>query len=244
MTYIEPLLPVFLLLTIVGWFGGLGAVRNKRPRLLLLAIVGMFLISWPPVSWLLLQPFEHQYSYQPPSAGQAHVIVVLSSYVYPPGPGRPFPVADQDTYERCRYAAWLYANEQRIPVLASGGGIEHRTPFAETMKHLLAGEGVPASMIWVEDHSRNTFESAVNVAEILREKGISRIVLVTEAYHMARAERCFRKQGLQVTPAACHFNVLDITPEFLLPSAAAIEWNERVLHESLGLLWYAVSGRI
>jgi uncharacterized SAM-binding protein YcdF (DUF218 family) len=113
------------------------------------------------------------------------------------------------------------------------------------MANVLEEAGVPASMIWQEDNSSSTYENALFSARILRQKGIHRIALVTEAYHMFRARKCFEKQGLAVVPAACCFRSdVGWSIETLLPSSQAIEWNGDVVHESAGLLWYYLRGWI
>jgi len=61
------------------------------------------------------------------------------------------------------------------------------------MRRVLAGEGVPLPMIWTEEKSRSTYENAVYGWKFFT-PGIRKVVLVTEAYHMPRAERCFRKR--------------------------------------------------
>jgi uncharacterized SAM-binding protein YcdF (DUF218 family) len=111
------------------------------------------------------------------------------------------------------------------------------------MREALQREGVPESVVWLEKESHSTHENAAYAAAILRRKGIHKVVLVTDAYHMLRAEKCFLKEGLDVVPAACgfrtsggfHFNDL-------LPGWEPISWNEDVLHESLGLIWYRIRG--
>jgi uncharacterized SAM-binding protein YcdF (DUF218 family) len=80
--------------------------------------------------------------------------------------------------------------------------------------------------------------------KILRGKGIRKIVLVTEAFHMLRAEWCFKKQRIEVVPAPCGFRGFRAQGSVdLFPNAEAIEWNEDTLHETIALLWYALSGR-
>lgn len=112
------------------------------------------------------------------------------------------------------------------------------------MRTVLGQMGVPQNMIWTEEQSRSTYESARDSAEILKSKGITKIALVTEAYHMTRSELTFRKQGLDVVPAACCFHVdPDDFPGFG-PSSEAIEWNQTTLHEVFGLAWYWMRGRI
>jgi uncharacterized SAM-binding protein YcdF (DUF218 family) len=104
---------------------------------------------------------------------------------------------------------------------------------------------VPASAIWTESQSRTTHENAVYAARVLRSKGVRTIVLVTDAYHMLRSEKCFRKEGLVVIPAACGYRTAGrFKPEELMPGWEPISWNEDFLHEVLGLAWYRLHGWI
>ncbi len=114
---------------------------------------------------------------------------------------------------------------------------------ADVTRHLLVEQGVPSSMIWIEDRSLSTYQNALYSAQLLRARNIQRIVLVTEAYHMLRAQKAFRKQGLSVIPAPCAFRSADFDRRWteLIPSANAIHENEMTLHEWVGLLWYWIS---
>jgi uncharacterized SAM-binding protein YcdF (DUF218 family) len=111
------------------------------------------------------------------------------------------------------------------------------------MRQVLQKESIADSSIWTEERSLSTYENALFAAEILHHKGISRIVLVTEAYHMWRAELCFRKQGLSVIPAPCRFTV---PPRFfdLLPEGNTLDSIECMFHEIVGLTWYKIRNRI
>ena len=244
MTYWQPLFPLLLLLSLVA------ACRKPRAgtrsRLALWSAAGMFLLSFPPASMLALLPLERPYSHQPPpSDSAAQAMVVLSSAVFPPSPPIPTPIVGDDTAERCIYAAWLYHHGFEMPVLLTGGGMGKAAPYALHMKQLLMQQGVPAERIWIEDSARSTYENAANSAAMLRARNVRRILLVTEAYHMLRAELCFRKQGLEVVPAACGFRaVFDGSTEELTPGWEAISWNEQTLHELIGLAWYKLKGRI
>ena len=132
-----------------------------------------------------------------------------------------------------------------MPILASGGANADpgAPPYAAAMTAELELQGVPRHMIWPETLSGSTHENALYSAQMLKAKGIRKVVLVTDAFHMARAERAFRKVGLEVVPAACaHRRFHLITLDRLLPSWEAVAWNEDSLHEALGLLWYRVRG--
>jgi uncharacterized SAM-binding protein YcdF (DUF218 family) len=249
MTYLQPFFPVLIALTAVSI---LLCSKSRARRFGLGCAIALLLFSWQPVTCALVWPLERAYSStpltdraQPATDRGIQAIVVLSSSVLSPGPPLTAAIPGPDTYQRCVYAAWLYRNGLPVPVLASGGGSLGDTPYAEVMRGVLEREGVPLSMIWTEDRSRSTYENALNSAGILREKGIRKIALVTEAYHMSRSERCFRKQGLEVVPAACGFrSILHENLSEFLPRWQAVAWNEDTMHEAIGILWYAVTGKI
>jgi uncharacterized SAM-binding protein YcdF (DUF218 family) len=238
MAYIEPCFPVLVVLTVACVLFG---IQGWRRRLAIASAIALFAFSWPPASWLGAWIYEKPYPAEPPRDRNVQAIVVLTSLVEP----LPIAILGFDSYERSAYAAWLYRNWVAVPLLASGGDSIGNTPYSVVLKDALARDGVPLPMIWTEERSHSTYESAIFSAEILRRKGIHKIALVTEAYHMARAERCFRKQGLEVLPAAFQFRAhLRSNWESFLPSWQAVAWNEDVFHESIGLVWYFFRGRI
>ena len=210
MSYLEPALPLFLFLALVGlvrtWRG---STKGHRPRLITVGILGLVLLSLNPVAWLLSRPLEIGYDQNPAPSSAADAIVVLSGTVYRPMPDRPYPLAAPDTYSRVQHAVWLFKHWGPRPVLACGGGPETE-PYAETMRRILESEGIPPSMIWIEDRSGTTHENAVYGSEVLRQHGISRIALVVDARSMARAAASFRKQGIDVVPAPFRFYNLDL----------------------------------
>lgn len=240
MTYLQILLPLVLLA-----LAGVLILRRRPSRSAALwCAAALFLLSWQPVAWIALWPLEGSYRAEPPQDHNVGAIVVLASSVLPPSPPLPEAVLEFDTSQRCRYAAWLHKNWAQVPVLASGKG-SWEVAYSVAMSEAMKEDGVPASMIWTEEKSRSTYENAVYSAEVLRSHGIRKIALVTEAYHMPRAERCFRKQGIEVVAAPCAFRgpTQFFFSEFI-PGWKAISLNEDTLHEVVGLVWYRLSGRI
>lgn len=245
MTYLQPALPILLIIIGVGLFLCWWRPGNRRAiRLAVLGLAGVFLFSWPPAAWVALGTLEWRYPRHAAPEGEAQAIVVLASYVLPATALRPYPVVAEDTYLRCLHAAWLHEHWQPLPVLASGGGPHGNSgpSFASTMGEVLRQQGVPSTMIWTEDRSESTHEAAVYAVEILRSKGIQRIALVTEAYHMPRAEGSFRRAGIEVIAAPCRFHSAQLSWAELLPGPEAINQNGSVLHEWVGMLWYRARG--
>ena len=238
MTYIEPLLPLLLIIGLAGLIRA-RSVEKKRARFAPIAIsfAGIFLLSWQPAAWLFSQSLQLWYEQVPMPRVDAPAIVVLSGAYDPPSPLRPYAVVSEDTYIRLKHAAWLYKYWYPRPVLACGGKV------SGAMREVLESEGVPRELIWVEEHSTSTHENAVYCHDILQQHGISRIALVINANGMLRAAASFRKTGLEVVPAPCCFNH-PVTGWGLIPSWQGIELNAETTHELVGLVWYWLRGWI
>ncbi len=244
MTYLKPVLPLLLLALLVLQ---LAQKRGWRRRMGVLLVLLLTLASWRPAVYLALRSLEVWYPAEALPAGDAEAIVVLSAGVnrlYPPTPEW---ICGPDAYLRVQHAAWLYKHWKPLPVYASGGRVGRGLPTAaEILERALVAEGVPQQAIRKEEESSSTFENAVYTAAMLREHGIRRIALVTHASHMLRAEKAFRRQGIEVTPAPCGFRSARFITGWreLAPSAGDLRDSDDVLHEWLGLLWYAVSGKL
>ena len=240
MTYLEPALPLLLLL---GFIDLVRAWRKsdktRRPWLGTVVLAGITLLSINVGAWALSRPLEIWYDKDPTPHEGADAIVVLAGAVSPSSPGRPYALPAEDTYRRVRHAAWLFHHWKPLPILVSG-----ENPTADTMRHVLESEGVPRPMIWVESRSTSTHENALYSAEILRTHGAVRIVLVVEASSMPRASRSFRKTGLVVVPSPVRYTQLSWDWSDWLPGWDPIRANGEMIHELGGLLWYKLRGWI
>jgi len=143
------------------------------------------------------------------------------------------------TLLRIRYAAKI-ARTSHLPVLASGGSVfDDGISESQVMADVLEQEfNVPVT--WREHRSHNTMENAKFSHELLHQAGITRIVLVTQAFHMPRALKAFEVVGFEVLPAPTAFigHAADIDVLDYLPSASALKNSYFLAHESIGMLWY------
>lgn len=144
-------------------------------------------------------------------------------------------------------AARLYRLLPSPKVIASGGIVNpesRREPEAEVLARGLVRLGIPRDRIALEPRSRTTREQAVNVAQLLRQRGVRRFILVTAADHMPRSLRSFRRQGLTPVPSASRMAAA--TPPGLWwrlrPGLGALEESERACYEYLARLYYWTSG--
>ena len=209
--------------------------------------------TWVPT--ILTRALEWQYL--PPEVyPQAEVIVVLggstASAIYP----RQI-VEISSAGDRILYAAHLYHQGVAPHLLLTGGYIpwmDEREAPANDMAAILKMLGVPEEALWYETESRNTYENAVNSRQLLAEKGIDRIILVTSALHMPRSVALFERQGFEVIPAPADYNVTQttwarlwepnlITQIFhLLPSVGNLGDTTTVMKEYLGIFVYHLRG--
>lgn len=153
--------------------------------------------------------------------------------------------------DRILHAIHLYRIGKIDKILISGGSgkiLKDSIPEAELLKKILLLSKVPKSDIMIEASSRNTHENASFSAEILNERYVNeRYLLITSAFHMRRAEACFKKVGLEVDPFSVDMrgNEFEFTPdELIIPTSAAIGNWEVVIREIVGMLAYKISGYI
>ena len=203
----------------------------------ILAVAWLWTWSTPIASNALRAALENPYpAVAPAQLPQAQVIVVLGGGIQPPDHGQTLPDLNSAA-DRVWHAARLF-HAGKAPLLVLSGGSNpavSATSEAQAMRGLLNDLGVPDTALLLEEHSRNTRQNAQFTADLLRQRGVSRILLVTSALHMPRALPLFEAQGFSVIPAATdhearhHFTALD-----WLPDASALDGSTRAIKELLG----------
>lgn len=123
--------------------------------------------------------------------GAVRVAVILGAQVLPGGR------ASRTLEARVRHAARLYKAGGVDLLIPTGGLGEHPPKEAEIMARILREEGVPDEAMLLEDGALNTWDSAVLVASIARERGIGEVRAVTDPLHCLRTVRTFREVGLK-----------------------------------------------
>ena len=173
----------------------------------------------------------------------AELIVVLGGGLEGPTAERPVPDFNHAA-DRLYYAAKLFHAGKAPAILVSGGSVWGLTQETEAAASaaVLQRLGVPEGRLRLEGDSRNTRENAVFSRTLAAET--QRILLVTSASHIRRAQGCFEAVGFTVIPAATDFEDYSGMDPVLrwLPSHDALATNSRMLKEGLGLLVYRLRG--
>lgn len=203
---------------------------------LFIASMLLYALSTPVVSSALMRNLEA--AYLPPENPSGDVIVVL-------GGGATQDTPDMDgqggltdgAASRLLTAARLY-HRIHVPVLVTGGQV-----FADSgsealvARRLLLGLGIPERDIITETESKTTGQNAQYTAKILKERGLSRPLLVTSAFHMKRSVLNFEKQEVTVTPFPAGYRV-NLEPRafhymWLAPHAEKLDNSVCVMQEEL-----------
>ncbi|OGB07068.1 MAG: hypothetical protein A3E25_17405 [Burkholderiales bacterium RIFCSPHIGHO2_12_FULL_69_20] len=209
----------FVSLGIEHWKGTLGMLLLPPVSLLLLALIGIVLLSrwrglgrvlvlvavlglWaagsPGVGHLLIEALT-----RPPPALTPERIAGLvrapKTAILVLGGGRKLEAPEYRavdlkplTLERLRYGLWL-ARQTRLPVGFSGG-LSYSSPAGHTeadAARLVAQRDFGMALRWLEARSRDTNENARYSVAMLRADGIEQVLLVTHGVHQRRALMAF-----------------------------------------------------
>lgn len=259
--FLSKFLPLFVYPTgLIALLLILGLVFHRRAKLSKLfffcSLIILFLAGNRWFSCALARSLEWQYL---PSATSdtAEAMVVL-------GGGTESELSPRQAVEvnsagdRMIHAADLYHQGVAPLVVLSGGNIDwmdstEKSPAAD-MRQIMLKLGVPEKVILLQTRSQNTYEDAAFSAELLKSKGIHRIILVTSAMHMPRAVVLFQKQGLEVIPSSTDFTITEdgwqrlFSPNIetiltnILPNSSSLGLTTSVMKEYIGLVTYQMQG--
>lgn len=139
---------------------------------------------------------------------------------------------------RLRYAAKLH-RETGLPILVTGGTPEGSSESEAALMARTLQDDFAITAKWLEQSSENTAQNAAFSARQLKAVGVKRVLLVTDAMHMARAHSIFVHRDLQVVPAPTGFQShAPVSPIDFVPSGYAMYVTAYAMHEWIGLLWY------
>ncbi|QJQ94245.1 MULTISPECIES: YdcF family protein [Halomonadaceae] len=235
---------VNVLLVVLGLL--LWPVRSGLGLLLiLLGFMSLLLLATPQVSHGLRQGLEHYLPPTPDELQEAEAIVIL-------GGGRDYGAVEFDwgdapsnaTWRRLAYGVKLH-RDTGLPILVSGGRVHDEPSSEASLMAAALREIFDVAVEWEEDQSRNTAENARFSADLLSSDGITRVVLVSQSWHLPRAVAEFERTGLDVMPAPTEFaSQPGQGLHAWLPRAYHLRHSSQALHEWLGRAVQALRQRI
>ena len=215
-------------------------LSKKHPKtgrsLATFSLTALLILSLPITGNALLQSLEALPPISEAQLRDVQAIVILGG-----GKNNEAPeFGNQDTVnrwtlQRLRYGAYLQQQTDK-PIIVTGGGLFGERSEADAMAEALQRD-FHAKDIWIENQSKDTVENASLSAAILKEHGIQRIALVSQAWHLPRAISLFERQGLTVYAAPTGYTHEDNEPIIgWLPKASALDKSSIAIKEYLGRL--------
>ncbi len=209
--------------------------------LLALGLVSLWALSTP----VTVAPLAGQLLDLPPpladralKQGNWQAIVVLGGGIEADAPEWATAQVNAHTARRVRFGVHLSKLSGLPMAFSSGVGWSQfgRTVPTEAAVAQQYVQELGASFTWLEAQSRDTQQNAEFTRRLLQPAGVQRIVLVTHAWHMQRAVAEFERAGFAVLAAPTGFPGLNkVSALAWLPSADALQSNQQVLREWLGL---------
>jgi uncharacterized SAM-binding protein YcdF (DUF218 family) len=154
-------------------------------------------------------------------------------------------VAWGDNVERLTVTFDLLRTGKARTVIVSGGqGSEVLPTEANYLAHQLQAWGIEQERILIEPDARNTAENALRSKALIEARGFTSVLMVTSAFHMPRAQGCFRAVGLDPDVLPVDYRVR--APEadaHWLPRAGYFDRSAEALRERFGRLTYRLTGK-
>jgi uncharacterized SAM-binding protein YcdF (DUF218 family) len=235
-------------LLILGFIGLAFIMFSQRRRfgcmVIFTALIGIFSVSYYPVSSSLLMPLERQYDSFTGTTESVDYVMVL-------GHGHVVDESISAVSELSRTALMRLAEGISIYRLYPGsklilsgydGGSE--TSHARMVAKVAIALGVAKSDIVLLESAQDTFEEAEQAAGFVQQKSL---VLVTSASHMQRSLSEFQRVGLNPIPAPTNYMVqhtIDQPWQKHTPKARYLEQTEIFWHEKLGQWWQTLKEKV
>ena len=212
---------------------------RRRPVLaknIIIASLGLTLfLSFYPVTDLLMWKLQPSHVLSQKELENAQAIVVLGGGTYVNAPEYGSDTVSRFTLERVRYAVELQ-RLSHLPILVTGGSVYGQISDAREMQATIVHD-FRGEVEWIEDHSRDTAENALYSASLLHVAGINHVILVSQAWHLKRAQQLFEKEGLTVYLGPTGFVTYPHSFLYMiLPHSEALMMSCVALHEWLGIV--------
>jgi uncharacterized SAM-binding protein YcdF (DUF218 family) len=153
--------------------------------------------------------------------------------------------------DRATHTLQLYKLGLVRKVIISGGSgrlIDIGVREADELASFMILSGVKQEDLIVENKSNNTHDSAIEVANLLKElPEPKRLLLITSGYHLPRASACFEKAKLTIDVFATDPLTLDgpLTLDmFIVPKVEAFGIWQALFKEWAGMVAYKAAGYI
>ena len=249
MIYVHKILPVFLLpIGLVVILTGNGVIWRER-AFCWAGIILLFLSALPFTGNLAMRAIESgQIQPDPDTLPPADAVVVLSGGLTRPSEGQQVAQWSGPLVNRFEAGVALYLADKAPKVMFTNGRLPWRycqDPIEVGLLARAQAAGVDPEAVITTNEVVNTAQEAAAAANILLSKDTGaefrKILLVTSAFHMRRAQLLFERAGFIVIAFPADFRVCHQQPISVLdffPTADGLAQTETALREWYGFLYY------
>ena len=242
MIYLHKILPlIFSPLMLIILLIIFGVIINSKK----ISLIGIFILivcSLPVISDKLVAYLESDYQLSKPSNIEpADSIVVLSGMI------RTINSKDGLDYEFGEASDRIFAGinlfkEKKAPKLILTRGKlpwSAGIPEGEYLREIAINNGISESNILITKNVENTDQEAKAIKKLLSDDK-SKVLLVTSAFHMPRAQKVFEAAGINVVPFPVDFQkrLSKITFMSFMPSADSLSGTSFFVREMIGRVYY------
>ena len=245
MLLLNKILPLLVLPLGAGILCMLAGLLLRKRLLLWSGVIILYIFSMPVVSNALMGLVEGPTRKASVSlVAKADAIVVLSGMIHQVD-GAPLGEWG-DAVDRFEGGIDLF-KAGKAPVIMFTRGqlpwLPNAIPEGDLLSRRAILLGVPHSAIRLTSKVGNTADEALAAHKLLgvEKRAKKRIILVTSAFHMRRAQLLFEQAGFEVIPYKVDYQVdpaSELTVLGFFPNGESIEKSERALREVIGWIFY------
>ena len=218
---------------------GLIALYIERLRiakqLRTLAFVWIALVSYAPISDMLVKPLEQKFPALIETPVEVNYILVL-------GNGHTsddtLPISTQLSATALVRLSEGIRHYYRLPdakLIVSGySGLHDPNSHAFMQKKVALSLGIDVTDILMFDKAKDTVEEAEAMKKLV---GKQPFILVTTATHMPRAYQIFRSLGLNPIAAPTDYHAVGESEWLHMPNGSSLKGSAKAFHEFYGLAW-------
>jgi uncharacterized SAM-binding protein YcdF (DUF218 family) len=242
MIYLHKILPLLASPLFAVFFLVLGGIIFRSRKTSLVGLVLLFVCSLPILSDRLIAYLEKDYQLERASNfHSADAIVVLSGMVRTIQTKNGLDYEWGDASDRIFAGIDLFKAQKAPLLILTRGKLPWSAgkPEGEYLFEVAIKGGVAKESIILTKNVENTDQEAQSVKNLLKDKK-SKIILVTSAFHMPRAQKVFEAAGVSVIPFPVDFRsgVGKFTVMHLIPSARALRDTSFFVREVIGRIYY------
>ena len=241
MIYLHKILPlIFSPLIMIILLIIFGLITNSKK----ISLIGVFILivcSLPVVSDKLVSYLESDYQLSKPSnITSTDAIVVLSGMLKTINSKEGLDYEFGEASDRIFAGINLFKEKKAPKLILTRGKLPWSVgiPEGEYLKDFAIKNGISENNILLTGNVENTDQEAKAVKKLLSEK--PKVMLVTSAFHMPRAQIVFEAAGINVVPFPVDFQkgLSKITFMSFMPSANALSETSFFVREMIGRTYY------